>query len=178
MSDSSLEAVSRQLLRHFLAALAYRTQKALRDAPAGFADFRAANGVRTPRELVRHMTSVLGYARTFFIGGSYSAEPLPDLAVEVERFHAMLVDLGAHLERETPLADITPERLLQGPFADAMTHVGQLAMLRRIFGAPVPPENFLKAAISPENLGPDQPPPAAYGRRDGTWDPRGVVDGG
>jgi hypothetical protein len=59
------------LLRHFLAALAYRTQKALRDAPAEFDNFRAGNEVRTPAKLVRHMTSVLGYARTFFIGGQY-----------------------------------------------------------------------------------------------------------
>ena len=67
----------RGLLRHFLAALAYRTQKALREAPAGFGDFRAADGVRTPAELIRHMTSVLGYARTFFVGGQY--RPYPDL---------------------------------------------------------------------------------------------------
>ncbi|MGB9180189.1 MAG: hypothetical protein WCB68_13235, partial [Pyrinomonadaceae bacterium] len=58
----------RELLSHFLAALAYRTQKALRGAPVEFGSFRAAEGVRTPAELVRHMTSVLGYSRTFFIG--------------------------------------------------------------------------------------------------------------
>ena len=67
------------LLRHFLAALAYRTQKALRGAPASFATFQAGAEARTPIELVRHMTSVMGYARTFFIGGSYRPEPLPDL---------------------------------------------------------------------------------------------------
>jgi hypothetical protein len=56
---------------------------------------------------------------------------------------------------------ITPEILLQGPFADAMTHAGQLAMLRRMAGSPVPPENFIFATISPANLGPDQPSPVA-----------------
>lgn len=61
------------LLVHFLAALAYRTQKALRDAPTEFASFSAGSGVRTPAELVRHMSSVLGYARTCFIGGQYRA---------------------------------------------------------------------------------------------------------
>ena len=165
------------LLRHFLAALAYRTQKALRDAPPSFGDFRVAEGVRTPAELVRHMTSVLGYARTFFVGGSYRPEPLPSLDAEVARFHEMLEDLGAHLDAGTPLRDTTPERLLQGPFSDAMTHAGQLALLRRLAGSPVPAENFMKAEITAANLGPDQPPPVAYGRRDGTWDPRGVVDG-
>ena len=72
----------RELLRHFLAALAYRTQKALRDAPPEFGTFRAAEGVRTPRELLRHMTSVLGYARTFFVGGQYRPLPLPTLQAE------------------------------------------------------------------------------------------------
>src|SRR5919206_5164674 len=86
----------RELLRHFLAALAYRTQKALRDAPTEFGTFRAAEGVRTPRELVRHMTSVLGYARTYFVGGQYRPAPLPSLDEEIVRFHEMLQDLARH----------------------------------------------------------------------------------
>ena len=149
----------RALLRHFLAALAYRTQKALRAAPDSFGAFQAGHQVRSPQELVRHMTSVLGYARTFFVGGTYRPEPLPDLGAEVTRFHAMLEDLRHHLEEGTPLRGTTPEQLLQGPLADAMTHVGQLALLRRLSGSPVAPENFIVAAIDPANLGPDQPPP-------------------
>src|ERR1043165_9743481 len=94
----------RNLLRHFLAALAYRTQKALRDAPEGFGDFRAGTEVRTPSELVRHMTSVLGYARTFFVGGLYRPEPLPSLDEEVARFHQMLEDLARHLASGTPFS--------------------------------------------------------------------------
>jgi len=151
----------RGLLRHFLAALAYRTQKALRDAPVSFGTFQAGQQVRTPTELVRHMTSVLGYARTFFVGGRYRAEPLPDLAAEVARFHEMLAQLAEHLAAGTPLQGTTEDRLLQGPFADAMTHVGQLAVLRRLSGSPVPPENFVVADIDPANLGPSQPPPAS-----------------
>jgi hypothetical protein len=165
------------LLPHFLAAIAYRTQKALRGAPAPFGEFRAAPGVRTPRELVRHMTSVLGYARTLFVGGSYTADTLPTLDDEVRRFHEMLAALGRHLVAgDAMLEGATPERLLQGPLSDVMTHAGQLALLRRLAGSPVPPENFLKANIREDNLGPDQPPPVAFGRRDGKWDPRGVVD--
>ncbi|HEY7685866.1 MAG TPA: hypothetical protein VH833_07145 [Gemmatimonadales bacterium] len=154
-------SATRRLLRHFLAALAYRTQKALRDAPVSFGSFQAGQQVRTPTELVRHMTSVLGYARTFFVGGRYRAEPLPDLAAEVGRFHEMLGHLSEHLAADTPLKGTTEERLLQGPFADAMTHVGQLAVLRRLSGSPVPPENFVVAEIDPTNLGPSQPLPAS-----------------
>ena len=155
-----------RLLRHFLAALAYRTQKALRGAPPSFATFRAGDKVRTPHELVRHMANVLGYARTFFTGGIYHPEPLPTFDAEVRRFHEVLADLSAHLERGTPLREIAPEQMLQGPFADAMTHAGQLALLRRLSGSPIPPENFVFARISAENLSPDQPPPA---RPDKVW---------
>src|SRR4051812_32155372 len=152
----------RSLLRHFLAALAYRTQKALRDAPAEFADFRAADAVRTPAELVRHMTSVLGYARTFFIGGQYRPEPLPSLTEEIMRFHDMLEEVAGHIEAGTPLLQgMSAERLLQGPFSDAMTHAGQLAMLRRLAGAPVPPENFIFADIEAGRLGIEQAQPTS-----------------
>ena len=149
------------MLRHFLAALAYRTQKALRDAPPSFGTFAAGQQVRPPIELVRHMTSVLGYARTFFLGGQYRPEPLPSLAEEVTRFHGMLVELSDHLANGTPLIGITEEQLLQGPLADAMTHAGQLAMLRRLSGSPVPPENFIRAAIDPANPTAAQPVPVS-----------------
>jgi hypothetical protein len=156
-----------QLLRHFLAALAYRTQKALRGAPVGFGSFHEANHVRTPAQIVCHMTNVLGYARTFFVGGSYQAAGLPSLHEELERFHGMLADLGRHIERGSPLLDgMTAERLLQGPFSDAMTHAGQLAMLRRLAGASVAPENFVFAQIDPERLGSDQAEPS---RPDVVW---------
>ena len=149
------------MLRHFLAALAYRTQKALRGAPDSFGDFQPGNQGRTPSELVRHMTSVLGYARTHFIGGMYWPDPLPDLRAEVSRFHEMLESLAQHLADGTELNGTTEERLLQGPFSDAMTHAGQLALLRRLSGSPVPPENFIVADVDPANLGSSQPDPVS-----------------
>lgn len=154
----------RTLLKHFLATLAYRTQKALRDAPPDFASFQATPKTRTPHDLIRHMDSVLGYARTFFIGGTYCAPVLPDFHETIEHFHEILVDTARYLEQGTELRDITPEILLQGPFSDAMTHAGQLALLRRLAGSPVPPENFVFADISPENLGLDQPLPVSPDR--------------
>jgi hypothetical protein len=159
----------RSLLHHFLAALAYRTQKALRDAPPEFASFRAAPKVRTPHELIRHMDSVLGYSRTFFIGGSYRPQEFADFADAVARLHEIIADVARHIETGTELRDVTPEILLQGPFCDAMTHAGQLALLRRLSGSPVPPENFVFAEIISTNLGPDQPLPA---RPDEVWPER------
>lgn len=153
--------VQRQMLKHFLAALAYRTQKALRDAPPEFAEFRAMPKLRTPRELVLHMDSVLGYARTFLIGGSYRPPTGLNFADTIAHFHEVVEDLARHLDEGTEMHGITPEIMLQGPFSDAMTHAGQLAMLRRLSGSPVPPENFIFAAISPQNLGPNQPMPVS-----------------
>jgi hypothetical protein len=152
----------RAMLIHFLAAIAYRAQKALRGCPDEFGCFDVGHKVRTPAELVRHITSVLGYARTFFIGGSYRPEPLPTFSDEIGRMHQMIEDLARNIDSGAPfLNGLTEERLLQGPLADAMTHVGQLAMLRRIAGVPVPPENFIVADIDPHRLGMDQPDPAS-----------------
>lgn len=155
----------RQMLRHFLASLAYRTQKALRGRPPGFDTFRAAAGVRTPHELVWHMSSVLGYARTRFTGGTWRPRLEATLDEEILRFHRILEDLRDHLDRGTPLRETTPEQMLQGPLADAMTHAGQLAMLRRLFGAPVRPENFIVADVDAANVGADQPDPRSPDER-------------
>ena len=151
----------RQMLRHFLAALAYRTQKALRGAPSSFAEFSAGNRVRTPHDVVHHMDDVLGYALTYFRGGRYRAVKLDDFSDQVASFHRKLEALAEEIGKGSPFRDTTPEQMLQGPFADAMTHVGQLAMLRRLSGSPVAPENFIVADVRAENLGPEQPAPVS-----------------
>ena len=180
---------SRRLLQHALAAVAYRTQKALRGAPPGFADFRAGVHVRTPHELVWHMTGVIGYARTLLRGGEFTPPRLDAFADEVARFHATLAalrddlgddpgdDLGddpgdaslaASLAASPAAPAASDAQLLQGPVADALTHAGQLALLRRLAGAPVPSENFVHARIDAANVGAEQPAPAAP---DAWWRP-------
>ena len=171
MQKKSEQFEKRAIMAHFLAAVAYRTQKALQGAPESFANFRAREGVRTPHELIQHMTSVLGYARTFFVGGNWRPERLPTFDAEIHRFHEILESLRDHLLSDEPLREVSFEQLLQGPLADAMTHAGQLALLRRLHGHPVPPENFVYADISSTNVGPNQPPPA---RPDKEWkEPKG-----
>ena len=157
----------RELLRHFLAAIAYRTQKALRGAPEHYPTFSAGNRVRTPTDLLQHMTSLMGYVRTLFLGGSYPVklESLRTFGDEIARFHEMLESVGLILTSDTKCS-ITTEQLLQGPFADTMTHVGQLAMLRRLADSPVAPENFIYADIRSDRLHADQPAPA---RPDQNW---------
>lgn len=157
---------SRPLLKHFLAALAYRTQKALREAPNGFGEFRAGPNVRTPHELLWHMTGLIGYARTFLHGGDYAPPRVASLEAEVTRFHEQLAALSADFGDPSLVSQLTDEQFLQGPLADAMTHAGQLAMLRRLAGQPVPSENFIHATIRAENVSAHQPEPAAP---DGWW---------
>lgn len=152
---------NRDLLLHFLAAIAYRTQKAVRGAPESYPNLSTGNRSRTPVEILRHMTSLMGYTRTHFKGGSYprKPEPLETFRDEVARFHEELEHLAEVLDGVETLEDEMAERLLQGPLADTMTHVGQLAYLRRLAGSPVPPENFFSAEVSADRLGPDQPLP-------------------
>jgi len=159
----------RALLRHYLAALVYRTQKAVRGAPPTFGGFQAGNQARSPQDLVRHMTSVLGYACTFFEGGTYRAELLPTMDDEMTRFHAIVAQLAGHLGSGAPAEGISDAQLLQGPLADAMTHAGQIALLRRLAGSPIPPENFVYADITVDRLGPEQAAPV---RPDSNWPER------
>jgi hypothetical protein len=158
----------RPLLRHFLAAIAYRTQKALRGAPDGFADFRAGINVRTPHELLWHMTGVLGYARTMLRGGDFAPPRMPRFGAEVSRFHDMLTLLRADFAEPTLVARISGEQFLHGPLADVMTHVGQLAMLRRMAGSPVASENFIFVTVDATNVSASQAGPVAP---DAWWRP-------
>lgn len=151
----------RTMLQHFLAAIAYRSQKALRGCRSDFATFDAGGRVRTPHFLVSHMDSVLGYACTFFVGGSYRMPPMPTFEEEITRFHATLERLAKTIDEAQDWSRISPQQLLQGPLSDAMTHAGQLAMLRRLSGDPVPPENFIFADVRRDRLGAEQPLPAA-----------------
>ena len=162
------------LLRHFLGAIAYRTAKALRDAPPQYATFEAGAQSRTPRQLVRHMSGVINYALALVHEPRPLLASCPSYEAEVERFFALLRELAARLEN-VDLSDSAAERLLQGPLSDAMAHAGQLALLRRLSGSPIPPEDFHQAAIDPSRLGLDQAAPQSPDRewpeaRDG-WTP-------
>lgn len=152
---------SRALLQHFLAAIAYRTQKALRGAPPKFGRFRAGPNVRTPYEIMWHMTGVIGYARTFFHGGTFTPPGLANMDDEIVRFHETLAALRDDFANPALTATITDEQFLQGPLADAMTHAGQLAMLRRLADSPVASENFIHADVSADNVSAAQPEPRA-----------------
>lgn len=176
MSRSPSPSSRRRFLRGGVAgvatvAIAYRTQKALRAAPPHYPEYEPGNRTRTPVEVLRHMTSLMGYATTHFLGGSYPLrpEPLATWDAEVARFHDTLEALAEVVRSGAEPPELSTEQLVQGPIADALTHVGQLAMLRRLTESPVAPENFIHADVRADRLGVDQPLP---NRPDAEWPER------
>ena len=150
----------RDLLRHTLATLAYLGGKTLRDAPATFAEFRAGEKTRTPAEILAHVGDLLDWAVSMAKGKQAwnSSQSLP-WDREVRRFYEGLASLDAFLFSAETLG-CPAEKLFQGPIADALTHIGQIAMLRRLAGSPVRPKNYFQADIAVGRLGAEQPPPA------------------
>lgn len=149
----------REMLRHTVATLAYRGGKAVRDAPASFADFRASETSRTPAQILAHIGDLLDWALSMAKGAEawHDSGPQP-WTQDVDRFHVCLARLDEYLASDENLA-CSCERLFQGAIADALTHVGQLTMLRRIAGAPIRGENYSKAEIQKGRVGAEQAAP-------------------
>jgi len=147
------------MLRHAVATLAYRAAKVLRGAPAGFENFRAAPTTRTAGQILAHMVDLLEWAKTAADGEAIWRESEPGAwDQDVARFFAALENLDEQLAAETPPAT-SPEKIFQGPIADALTHVGQLATLRRMIDSGIRGENYFRAEITVGRVGMDQAPP-------------------
>jgi hypothetical protein len=156
-TDSQSQQI--QMLRHCIATVAYRGAKAIRGAAPEFAQFRAAEGVRSPGEILAHVGDLYDWALSLARGKQswHDSTPLP-WPQESDRFHAALKAFDDYLASGEAL-HCTAEELLQGPIADSLTHVGQLTILRRISGAPIRGENYAQAAIARGRLGPNQSAP-------------------
>jgi hypothetical protein len=147
------------LLRHTVATLAYRGGKALRNAPADFAQFKASPTTRTPAQILAHLSDLLDWALSMAQGKQawHGSTPLP-WEQEMARFFAALQVFDKFLATNGALG-CSAEKLFQGPIADALTHVGQIAILRRMAGSPVCAENYFRADIVAGRVGPEQTPP-------------------
>ncbi|MGA8145535.1 MAG: hypothetical protein WB987_16735 [Candidatus Acidiferrales bacterium] len=157
--DQRGAGTSRELLRHTVATLAYRGGKAMRGAPEDFAGFRASEKTRTPGEIAAHLGDLFDWALSMARGKQewHDSEPLAWDAGS-DRFFASLQAFDDYLASDAPLG-LSAEKLFQGPVADALTHVGQIAMLRRIYGSPIRAENYCKADIVAGRVGAEQSPP-------------------
>ena len=151
--------LKRELLRHTVATVAYRGGKAVRNAPAGFGEFRAGDGGRTAGEILAHIGDLFEWALSIARGAQtwQDAKPLA-WDREVDRFFAVLQAFDAYLASDAELHE-TPEKLFQGPIADALTHIGQIAMLRRMAGSRMKGENYHQAEIERGRVGADQAAP-------------------
>ncbi len=157
-SGSSPDA-ARAVVRHLTATLAYRAAKVLRDAPAEFATTSFASATRQPVQIVAHMADLMTWAGSIARGkNEWKAQGSGDWSIEVQRLFSGLASLDRELASDGEFTG-SIEQLIQGPLADALTHVGQLAMLRGMSGVPVKPENYAKARIEPGSVGLEQPAP-------------------
>jgi hypothetical protein len=150
---------ARQFLRHALATVAYRGGKALRGAPESFANFQIGDKPKTPAEIVAHMGDLFEWALSMARGEQAwkDSKPLP-WETEAARFFETVKKFDDFLASEEPL-QAPIEGLFQGPVADALTHVGQIAMLRRLAGAAISGENYFKADITAGRVGMQQASP-------------------
>ena len=150
---------ARQLLRHTVATVAYRGGKALRGAPESFATFTLGDSPRTPAKILAHMGDLFDWALSMATGQVvwHDSQPLAWDA-EVARFFASLKKFDDYLASPEPLHS-PAESLFQGPIADALTHIGQIAMLRRLARCPIKGENYFKAEIATGRVGFEQPAP-------------------
>jgi len=150
---------TRELFRHILATLAYRAAKVVSNAPAAFADFHAGEDSRTPGEILAHMGDLFDWALSAAKGKEvwHNSTPLA-WNKEVERFFGSLKKFDDFLASNERV-HVAYENLFQGPLSDALTHVGQLAILRRLAGTPVRAENFFIAEVVAGRVGADQAKP-------------------
>jgi len=147
----------RDFLRHTLATLAYRGGKAVRNAPAGFADFQGAG--KPPVQVLAHLGDLLDWSLSMAIGKQRYIESQPLIwDQEVDRFFSALQRFDDYLASAEPV-HAPMEKLFQGPIADALTHVGQIAMMRRMAGAKISGENYFVADIAAGRVGPEQAAP-------------------
>jgi len=158
MPRKRVESQGRSLLRHTVATLAYRGSKALRGAPDKFEQFRAGASTRTPAQILAHIGDLLDWALSLAKGKQkwHNSRPV-SWGEGSKRFFAALQAFDLYLASDKPLR-CPAEKLFQGPVADALTHVGQISMLRRIAGGPVRGENYLQAAIAVGVVGAKQAP--------------------
>src|SRR6266446_1280153 len=150
---------ARELLRHSVATVAYRGGKALRGAPAHFDSFHIGDKTRTPAQILAHMGDLFDWALSIAKGQQtwHDSTPLPWNA-EIERFFASIKKVDNFLASGEPLGG-SDERIFQGPVADALNHVGQISMLRRLAGSPILGENWFRAEIAAGRVGPEQSAP-------------------
>ena len=149
----------RQMLRHALATLAYRGGKALRDAPDDFPQLSVAEGSRTPVEILAHIGDLFDWALSLAKDKqAWTPATVRSWLEERDRFFTTITALDEYLAAN-PIPRETADKLFRGPIADAFTHIGQIALMRRIAGSPVRGENYVKAMVVTGRTGPDQAPP-------------------
>ncbi|NNF00598.1 MAG: hypothetical protein HKN25_16385 [Pyrinomonadaceae bacterium] len=149
----------REILRHIIATVAYRAKKPLTDAPVGFGEFKIGDKTKSPVEILSHMCDLFEWSLSQAKGTEFSrGSNLLTWDQEIERFYRALSDFDEFIAGKESL-HAPLENLIQGPVADSLTHVGQIAMMRRLANSPIRGENFFKADIRIGRVSKEQSPP-------------------
>ena len=153
-----------KLVRHLLATLVYRTTKIIHDAPENYPNTSIGNNVRTPEKILVHINSLIQLSNRFWsphkptsIANHRKQSSKKGWEMEVELFYQLAAQFDETLSTYTTPRKYSPEKILQGPLMDAFTHVGQLALLRRMAGSPIKGESYWMADVKAGHVGPDQP---------------------
>lgn len=158
-----MDILDRGMIRHLLAAIAYRMTRAIQDVQETYPDFSTGSGVRAPVEILHHVSAMLGRALNSFESSEaldnysherWNEESLATWSDEVERFYEVIGKLDAALASDLEPQTLTWEQILQGPLSDVLTHIGQLTTLRRLAGNPVQKESYIRANIQIGDLRP------------------------
>ena len=155
----AMDDSARHMMRHAVATLAYRGNKALRDAPDGFSSFACGGGCRCAGAILAHISDLLDWGLSMAKGKpEWHDTERRSWGDDVSRFHNALAAFDSYLASDQPL-QAPIEKLLQGPIADALTHIGQIAMMGRLAGAPIKSESYFVAEITVGRVALDQVPP-------------------
>lgn len=135
-----------KIILHLLDTLIYRFRSSVSKVDASFGNFEIGHGVRSPIEILYHMRGVIYYGNKAITDKRTEMSPILSWDEEVALFLESVERLKENISN-AQFSEETAFRMVQGPISDALTHVGQLAMLSRVHGHPIDKENFFKADI-------------------------------
>jgi len=158
MAHSTLSPDTQRILRHLLATIAYRASRSLKHSPAEFENTRLSDDGMSARELLLHMTNVIAFATATVMGTDRIRHEALEWQHEVRRFYSLLAEVDARIAAGVVLEEGMDLKLVQGPFADVLTHIGQLHAMRRRAGSAVAPANYIKASVNVERISLDAQP--------------------
>lgn len=136
------------VVMRLLDGLGYRFQWATEGLTAEDAAFTPGQGCMTIGELAEHVWGLVNWVHISMLGEGLGESPAPDIETGRRQICRMLYALRTYvsaIDQESLFAieinGLPFWHIVNGPLSDALTHTGQIALLRRLNGNPVPKHN-------------------------------------